>query len=463
MMLKALYGMLIASLLYYKRFVSDIRKIGFELNPYDPCVANRSVEGTQHTLTWHVDDIKSSHVLKRVNDEFKSWLEETYGEDGIGEVKVTRGNRHDYLAMMLDFSKSGKLMVDQIQYILDMCEEFPEPLKEVKCPWTEKLFDVDFRSPKLDESKGKIFHTFVMKLMFVSKRARQDISPGVSFLSTRTSKSTEQDWKKLTRLMSFMKTTAKDVLTLEADDEMIGRWHIDAAFAVHCDFKSHTGGTFTLGKGCITSGSLKQKVNSRSTTQAELIASDDLIDKVVWIQLFIQAQGFNCKALVDRDNTSTLKLEMNGKVSSGKRTRHFNIKYFYITDLIERKVISVQYCPTEEMVGDYMSKPLVGFKFHYFRAWIMNLPEFPELASRSVLANKNQPRKKLNTIKVTEDNDVENSTEWVLVNRGKFNKNRNHVNPNPTKKSFRNGTKIRKSCMKDLIPGIRKRGEFLKQ
>ena len=110
-----------------------------------------------------------------------------------------------------------------------------------------------------------------------------------------------------------------------------------------------------------------------------------------------------------------------------------------------------------------MSKPLVGFKFHYFRAWIMNLQEFPELASRSVLANKNQSRKKFNTIKVTEENDVEDSAEWVLADRGKFNKNKNHVNLNPTKKSFRNGTKIKESCMKDLVPGIRKRGEFLEK
>ena len=80
-----------------------------------------------------------------------------------------------------------------------------------------------------------------------------------------------------------------------------------------------------------------------------------------------------------------------------------------------------------------------------------------------MLANKNQSRKKFNTIKVTEENDVEDSTEWVLVDRGKFNKNKNHVNLNPTKKSFRNGTKIKESCMKDLVPGIRKRGEFLEK
>ena len=78
-MLMALYGMLIASMLYYKQFVRDIKTIGFVLNPYDPCVANRTVYNKQHTICWHVDDIKSSHVQAKVNDEFHSWLTTTYG------------------------------------------------------------------------------------------------------------------------------------------------------------------------------------------------------------------------------------------------------------------------------------------------------------------------------------------------------------------------------------------------
>ena len=62
-MLKALYGMLTASILYYKKFVNDLKTIGFKLNPYDPCVANQIVNGMQHTITWHVDDVKSSQVM----------------------------------------------------------------------------------------------------------------------------------------------------------------------------------------------------------------------------------------------------------------------------------------------------------------------------------------------------------------------------------------------------------------
>ena len=85
-------------------------------------------------------------------------------------------------------------------------------------------------------------------------------------------------------------------------------------------------------------------------------------------------QGFKPKMnIVYRDNMSSMKLETNGRMSSGKRTRHFQIKFFYITDLIERGEVIIEYCPTESMVGDYMSKPLVGGKFTQFRNLIMNL------------------------------------------------------------------------------------------
>ena len=68
-----------------------------------------------------------------------------------------------------------------------------------------------------------------------------------------------------------------------------------------------------------------------------------------------------------------MKLENNGKASSGKRTRHFDIKYFYVTNLFGRDEVEVIYCPTDDMIADYMTKALTGTKFHYFRDLVMNL------------------------------------------------------------------------------------------
>ena len=77
--------------------------------------------------------------------------------------------------------------------------------------------------------------------------------------------------------------------------------------------------------------------------------------------------------LIYQDNTNTMKLQNNGKLSSGKSTRHFDIKLCYITDLFSRNKVEVRYCPTDEMLADYMTKPLVGAKFKLFRDLIMNL------------------------------------------------------------------------------------------
>jgi hypothetical protein len=107
---------------------------------------------------------------------------------------------------------------------------------------------------------------------------------------------------------------------------------------VHKDTRSYTGAILTLSKGGIISNSTKQKVNARSLTKSKMIAADNTILNVLWTKRFIEAQGHIVKAnIVYQDNTSAMKLEMNGKASFGKRTRHFNIKFFYLTDLIKKQ------------------------------------------------------------------------------------------------------------------------------
>ena len=119
--------------------------------------------------------------------------------------------------------------------------------------------------------------------------------------------------------------------------------------------------------------STKQKVNTRSSTEAELVGVDDIISKVLWTKLFIEAQGHKVTTnVIYHDNTSAMKLEASGKASSEKRMQHFNIKYFYFTDLNERKEVQIKYCPKDAMIADYMTKPLIGTKFIHFRQKIMN-------------------------------------------------------------------------------------------
>ena len=72
-----------------------------------------------------------------------------------------------------------------------------------------------------------------------------------------------------------------------------------------------------------------------------------------------------------QDSHSSMKLEQNGKRSNGKRTRHINIRYFFVTDRIAAGELSVEYCPTMEMIADYFTKPLQGSQFRRFRNFIL--------------------------------------------------------------------------------------------
>ena len=131
----------------------------------------------------------------------------------------------------------------------------------------------------------------------------------------------------------------------------------------------------SLGKGSVYSMSRKQKLNTRSSTEAELVGVDDGITLVLWTRLFLMHQGIHLRDnVVYQDNQSAIRLERNGRSSCGRQTRHFTTRYFYITGRIKAKELRIEYCPTEDMLGDFFTKPLQGSMFRRMRQLIMNLP-----------------------------------------------------------------------------------------
>ena len=152
-------------------------------------------------------------------------------------------------------------------------------------------------------------------------------------------------------------------------------WWVDASFAVHPDLKSHTatGATVSFGKGCLISLSTKQKINTRSSTEAELVGVNDALSTILWMRNFLMDQGYSVtNNVIHQDNMSTMLLANNGRKSSGNKTRHIKIQYYFITDNIKRGAATVKYCPTKDMVADFFTKPLQGSQFRKLRNIIMN-------------------------------------------------------------------------------------------
>ena len=372
--LRALYGMLVASLLWYKKFRKDLETIGFEFNPYDPCVANRIKNEKQHTVRFHVDDIMSSHVNKKVNDKFLEWLNRNYGK--LKRVTSSRGDVHEFLGMTIDFTEKGKVKFRMDKYVERMLEEFPMKFKSTDTamtPASNNLFEVGNSKP-LGKDEAEAYHTFIAKNLFLCKRARPDIQPTIAVLATRVQKPNNNDWLKLVRLMKYLNGTKKFHLNLKIDNLKVIKWYVDAAFATHPDFRSHTGGVMTMGAGAIQATSMKQKLNTRSSTEAEIVGVDDMASKIFWTKLFIEAQGYKIeKNIIYQDNKSSILLEQNGKRSSGKKTRAMNIRYFFITDQVKKGNATIVHCPTGAMIGDFMTKALQGTKFREFRKAILGM------------------------------------------------------------------------------------------
>ena len=174
--------------------------------------------------------------------------------------------------------------------------------------------------------------------------------------------------------MQYLACFSHLVLTLQSDNLPIGKWWVDASYAVHHDCRGHTGSMLTLGKGAVACHSTRQKINTRSSTEAELVAVDDMAGHILWTRNFILAQVFLVhESIVYQDNRSAILLESNGMKSAGKRSKHIAIRYYFITDRVRKKEVKIEWCPTLEMLGDFFTKPVQGELFRKFRDGVLNL------------------------------------------------------------------------------------------
>ena len=120
--------------------------------------------------------------------------------------------------------------------------------KRIATAAPEDLFRVDEDVVKLEQAAAKAFHNITTKAIYVTKRARPDISLAIAFLTTRAKGPDIDDWCKLCHLIKYLRATREMSLILGADGTGVLSWYVDASFAVHPDMMGHTGGAMTKHK-----------------------------------------------------------------------------------------------------------------------------------------------------------------------------------------------------------------------
>ena len=149
------------------------------------------------------------------------------------------------------------------------------------------------------------------------------MQPAAAGLRIQVQEPNEGDWTKLSKMMKHLNGTKELVLVSSAKTLECVKWHVDAALAVHPDCKSHTGALVSVSKGRVMNISRKQKLDTRSSTTAELVAADDAVVMTSWTKSFLEVQGHRIhKNVSHQDDKSTISLEANGERSSNNRTRH---------------------------------------------------------------------------------------------------------------------------------------------
>ena len=240
-------------------------------------------------------------------------------------------------------------------------------------PAANNLFEIDPDSALLTTPVQQHLHSTVASLLHLATRTRPDILLPVTFLCSRVSVATEEDSKKLRRILSYLNATADLPFVLgKRGSPIIVNCYADASFAVHHDNKSHGGIAISCGHGFVWCKCSKQRMVTKSSTEAELVTLSDAVSMAAWSIQFLRGQGYNVIPNLFQDNLSTIALANAGR-STSDRTRHINIRYYFVSQYLKDGTMNLQHCPATEMIDDLFTKPLQGSDFIRFRDLILGI------------------------------------------------------------------------------------------
>lgn len=363
---KALYGCVISAKLWFDHITGVLRNIGFSANPYDRCVFNAVREGKQITLCLYVDDI----LVTSASDDNIAWL---HGElsKKFKKVKISDGAEIEFLSMELH-QDNGQISVHMDKYIAGLLEEWGGSGKDAS-PAGPDLFKRNKLAKKLDTAGQEKFHRQTARLKFLAKRVAPEILLAVSFLSSYVNAPTEEDADNLDRVYRYLNANRNHHIDYFKGGKVEVSAYIDASHACHEDYRGRTGCVLLCCGAFMGVWTNKQTLNTKSSSESELVGLSDECGWVIWARNFIKAQGYQTPpATIFQDNTAVKDILKKGP-SAQLKTRHLGIRQHFVADRMKNKEVKIEYCATKEMIADMFTKPLVGELFAKLRGYLVQV------------------------------------------------------------------------------------------
>lgn len=356
---RGLYGLRESPKCWNQRFDNYIQEKGFKRSQHDFCLyfGERNL-----WIVIYVDDIIVMGEYKNVKEVIQDLKREFHTKD-FGEPKL-------FLGMELE-NKNGILKITQKRQINKMLEKFGmKDCKGASTPIT-KGYQVD---PNEEIINNVPFRQIVGMLMFVSTMSRPDITYATSYLSQYLDKPTKSLWTQAKRTLRYLKETIDMGLVYKKSKVEHVETYSDADWAGNHKDRKSVSGSVTLYSGKAVSWfSRKQNCVALSTVEAEYIAAATSACDLLYTKgLFSDFTGLDInkevKCMLLIDNCGAIQLTKS--FTNSKKAKHIEIKYHFIKDLLDKKVINIDYIPTDKNLADLFTKSFSEDKLFLFRKYL---------------------------------------------------------------------------------------------
>jgi transposase InsO family protein len=365
---KALYGLKQAGMIWNQNLDDFlINTIGFRRTRADPCIYHFKQGNSLMILGVHVDDILLAHNNNALCDDIVAKFSKKWDITDLGEPSQLLG-----MHITRD-GNTGAIKLSQHSYIEELLTKFNmEKCKPVSTPHQAGLYLTTKMCPTEETEalcmKKTPYAELVGSLNWLSTNTRPDIATSVGTLCRFISNPGKQTWKAALRVLSYLSGTLDRGVTYkhQAEGAHSLQGYSDADWAGDPDTRrSTTGYVFTFAGGPIAWKSKLQKSSALSSVEAEYIAACSTSREAKWIRQLLAEIEFPITGpvMIFEDNQGCISISSNNRTDS--RTKHIDVKYHFVRDMIQKNMIELKYIPTERMLADFLTKPTTAAKFNW--------------------------------------------------------------------------------------------------
>jgi hypothetical protein len=353
---KALYGLKQSGREWYKRLSGEFHKLGFTTAATDAAVFYRRKPEGHVIVATAVDDLTITAENQSVLDKTKWDLNQVFSMKDLGEIhwllnlKIER----DWQKKTITISQPAYIEKILKKFNLEDAKTYATPLDPAvklssdQCPSTERGKQAMSKIP---------YRQAIGSLMWAAVATRPDIAFAVSLLSQFLENPGGTHWTAVKRVFKYLKGTKHCKLTLGRNrDGLIG--YSDADWGSQNHRRSYSAYIYQIDGGTVSWSCQKQTIVALSSTEAEFVALTHAGKEALWMRHFISEifQPLNYPIKVYSDNQSAIAITYGTQQYT--RTKHFDIRLYFLRDIIEKQEAKLVYLPTEQMLADILTKGL---------------------------------------------------------------------------------------------------------